>query len=54
VLGELGDPEVAKGFRIPKDEYAAPPAAPMTADTAGRGRGAAPPPAGVRPPDDDD
>ena len=58
VLGTLGDPDVAKGFRIPKDEYQTTPAAPPPAasDTAGRGRGAAvpPTPAGVRPPDDDD
>ena len=52
VLGDVGDPEIAKGFRIPKDEYAAPTPPPAT-DTAGRGRGAAPA-AGVRPPDDDD
>jgi glycine/D-amino acid oxidase-like deaminating enzyme len=58
VLGEVGDPAVATGFKIPKDEYQTTPAAPMTpptvSDTAGRGRGAAPPGGTVRPPDDDD
>ena len=54
VLGEVGDPKVAEGFRIPKDEYQTTPTAPMTTpDTAGRGRGVAPPGA-VRQPDDDD
>ena len=38
VLGEVGDPEVAKMFLIPKDEYEQTP--PAGADTAGRGRGA--------------
>jgi len=58
VLGEVGDPKVAEGFRIPKDEYAAPAGSqstPTPADT-GRGRGAAPaPPAsGGRGGEDDD
>jgi glycine/D-amino acid oxidase-like deaminating enzyme len=56
VLGDVGDPEIAKGFKIPKDEYQTTPApgttAPAGSDTAGRGRGATPP-ATVRPPDDD-
>jgi len=56
VLGEVGDPEIAKGFRIPKDEYQANPPAPMTppaTDSAGRGRGAVPAGA-VRPPGDEE
>jgi glycine/D-amino acid oxidase-like deaminating enzyme len=45
VLGDVGDPEVAKGFRIPENEYQQTP--PASADTAGRGRGAAPAPTGA-------
>ena len=37
VLGDVGDPEVAKMFLIPKDEYEPPP--PPTPDTTARGRG---------------
>ncbi len=40
VLGEVGDPAVAKGFLIPKDEYEAP--LPVVPDSVTRGRGAGP------------
>jgi len=36
VLGEVGDPEIAKGFLVPKDEYEV---TPPPADTSRGGRG---------------